>query len=104
MLLRQRIRFTGPAPLGLFLSLAALGGTEAQAPVGRIPMGTGATIVQTLSTANADRESVHRVRLAFRMARSRGGRATGAWSWCATARPPDEARRTRWFPSSLSER
>jgi outer membrane protein OmpA-like peptidoglycan-associated protein len=64
MLLRQRIRFTRPAPLGLFLSLAALGGAEAQAPVGRIPMGTGATIVQTLSTANADRESVHRVRLA----------------------------------------
>jgi outer membrane protein OmpA-like peptidoglycan-associated protein len=64
MLLRQRIRFTRPAPLGLFLSLAALGGAEAQAPVGRIPMGTGATIVQTLSTTNADRESVHRVRLA----------------------------------------
>jgi outer membrane protein OmpA-like peptidoglycan-associated protein len=55
---------TRPAPLGLFLSLAALGGAEAQAPGGRIPMGTGATIVQTLSTANADRESVHRVRLA----------------------------------------
>jgi outer membrane protein OmpA-like peptidoglycan-associated protein len=64
MLLRQRIRFTRPALLGLFLSLAALGGAGAQAPVGRIPMGTGATIVQTLSTANADRESVHRVRLA----------------------------------------
>jgi hypothetical protein len=64
VLLRQRIRCTWPAPLGLFLSLAAVGGAGAQAPAGRIPMGTGATIVPTLSTANADRESVHRVRLA----------------------------------------
>ncbi|HEU4828378.1 MAG TPA: OmpA family protein [Gemmatimonadales bacterium] len=37
---------------------------EAQAPAGRIPLGTGATIVQTLSTPTAERESVHRVRLA----------------------------------------
>lgn len=36
----------------------------AQAPSGGIPLGTGATIVQTLSTPNADRESIHRVRLA----------------------------------------
>ncbi len=37
---------------------------EAQAPAGRIPLGTGATIVQTLSTPTAERESVHLVRLA----------------------------------------
>ena len=36
----------------------------AQAPTGRIPLGTGATIVQTLSAVGAERESVHRVRLA----------------------------------------
>ena len=36
----------------------------AQAPTGRIPLGTGATIVQTLSTPTAERESVHLVRLA----------------------------------------
>ena len=36
----------------------------AQAPAGRIPLGTGATIVQTLSTPTAERESVHLVRLA----------------------------------------
>src|SRR5690606_25735082 len=36
----------------------------AQAPAGRIPLGTGATIVQTLSTDDADRESMHQVRLA----------------------------------------
>ena len=36
----------------------------AQAPAGRIPLGTGATIVQTLSTPTAERESVHQVRLA----------------------------------------
>ena len=52
-------------PLGwLLLSLAAFRSGEAQTPAGRIPMGTGATIVQTLSTPTADRESVHRVRLA----------------------------------------
>jgi outer membrane protein OmpA-like peptidoglycan-associated protein len=51
-------------PLGLFLSLGALAAAEAQAPAGRIPMGTGAAIVQTLSAVGADRESVHRVRLA----------------------------------------
>ena len=50
--------------LGFFLSLAALAAAEAQAPPGRIPMGTGAAIVQTLSAVGADRESVHRVRLA----------------------------------------
>jgi outer membrane protein OmpA-like peptidoglycan-associated protein len=48
----------------LLLALAPFGLGEAQAPAGRIPMGTGATIVQTLSTPTADRESVHRVRLA----------------------------------------
>ena len=37
---------------------------EAQAPTGRIPLGTGATIVQTLSAVGADRESMHQVRLA----------------------------------------
>src|SRR5687767_6918250 len=37
---------------------------DAQAPSGRIPLGTGATIVQTLSAVGADRESVHSVRLA----------------------------------------
>lgn len=36
----------------------------AQAPAGRIPLGTGATIVQTLSAVGADRESMHQVRLA----------------------------------------
>src|SRR5678810_289769 len=36
----------------------------AQAPAGRIPLGTGATIVQTLSTPTAERESIYRVRLA----------------------------------------
>ena len=36
----------------------------AQAPTGRIPLGTGATIVQTLSTPTAERESVYLVRLA----------------------------------------
>ena len=51
--------------LGLCLSLGALAAAaEAQAPDGRIPMGTGAAIVQTLSAVGADRESVHRVRLA----------------------------------------
>jgi outer membrane protein OmpA-like peptidoglycan-associated protein len=50
--------------LGLLLSLAAPAVAEAQAPAGRIPMGTGAAIVQTLSAVGADRESVHRVRLA----------------------------------------
>ena len=49
---------------GIILSLAALGAAEAQAPAGRIPLGTGAAIVQTLSAVGADRESVHRVRLA----------------------------------------
>ena len=38
------------------------GSAEAQAPAGRIPLGTGATIVQTLSTPTAERESVHLVR------------------------------------------
>ena len=50
--------------LGFVLSAVAFGVAEAQAPAGGIPMGTGATIVQTLSTVDADRESVHRVRLA----------------------------------------
>jgi outer membrane protein OmpA-like peptidoglycan-associated protein len=46
-------------------ALAALATTaEAQAPAGLIPMGTGATIVQTLWTPTAERESVHSVRLA----------------------------------------
>ena len=49
---------------GMMLSLAALGTATAQAPAGRIPMGTGATIVQTLSAVGSERESVHRVRLA----------------------------------------
>jgi outer membrane protein OmpA-like peptidoglycan-associated protein len=48
----------------IILSLAALGTAEAQAPAGRIPLGTGAAIVQTLSAVGLDRESVHRVRLA----------------------------------------
>jgi hypothetical protein len=37
---------------------------EAQTPAGGIPLGTGATIVQTLSAVGAERESVHSVRLA----------------------------------------
>jgi outer membrane protein OmpA-like peptidoglycan-associated protein len=37
---------------------------EAQAPTGRVPLGTGATIVMTLSTPTAERESVYEVRLA----------------------------------------
>ena len=37
---------------------------EAQEPTGRVPLGTGATIVQTLSTPTAERESVYLVRLA----------------------------------------
>jgi outer membrane protein OmpA-like peptidoglycan-associated protein len=53
-----------PLSLGLLLSVAALAAAQAQAPAGRIPMGTGAAIVQTLSAVGADRESVHRVRLA----------------------------------------
>jgi outer membrane protein OmpA-like peptidoglycan-associated protein len=46
--------------------VAALGAAsaEAQAPAGRVPLGTGATIVETLSTPTAERESVHLVRLA----------------------------------------
>ena len=48
--------------LGFLLSLTALA-AEAQAPPGRIPMGTGAAIVQTLWAVGAERESVHRVRL-----------------------------------------
>ena len=48
----------------LLLALVPVAWAAAQAPTGRIPMGTGATIVQTLSTPTADRESVHRVRLA----------------------------------------
>ena len=43
---------------------AAASFAEAQAPTGRIPLGTGATIVQTLSTPTAERESVILVRLA----------------------------------------
>jgi outer membrane protein OmpA-like peptidoglycan-associated protein len=43
---------------------AAVAPAAAQAPTGRIPLGTGATIVQTLSTPTAERESVHLVRLA----------------------------------------
>ena len=54
----------GPPAWGLLLSLGALATAAAQAPAGRVPMGTGATIVQTLSAAGGDRESVHRVRLA----------------------------------------
>ena len=57
--------------LGLLVPLAALAGPSpfvaaatAQAPAGRIPLGTGATIVQTLSAVGADRESMHQVRLA----------------------------------------
>ena len=50
--------------LGLLLSFAGLDLAGAQAPAGRIPMGTGAAIVQTLSAVGAERESVHRVRLA----------------------------------------
>ena len=34
---------------------------KAQAPAGRIPLGSGATIVQTLAFEGGDRESVHRV-------------------------------------------
>ena len=46
-------------------ALAAFGSAaEAQAPAGGIPLGTGATIVQTLSAVGAERESVHFVRLA----------------------------------------
>jgi outer membrane protein OmpA-like peptidoglycan-associated protein len=37
---------------------------SAQAPTGRITMSTGTTFVQTLSAVGAERESVHRVRLA----------------------------------------
>lgn len=52
-------------PLGwLLLSLAPFHSGAAQAPAGRVPMGTGAAIVQALSTPTGDRESVHRVRLA----------------------------------------
>jgi outer membrane protein OmpA-like peptidoglycan-associated protein len=47
-----------------FLSVAALAAAQAQIPAGRIPLGTGAAIVQTLSAVGSDRESVHRVRLA----------------------------------------
>lgn len=43
---------------------ASAGAAEAQAPAGRVPMDKGTTIVQTLSTPTAERESVHRVRLA----------------------------------------
>lgn len=43
---------------------AAAASAEAQAPAGRIMLGTGSTIVQTLSTPTAERESVHLVRLA----------------------------------------
>jgi outer membrane protein OmpA-like peptidoglycan-associated protein len=43
---------------------ASASAAEAQAPPGRITLGTGAAIVQTLSTPTAERESVHRVRLA----------------------------------------
>ena len=43
---------------------ASAAAAEAQAPTGHIPLGTGATIVQTLWTPTAERESVHLVRLA----------------------------------------
>ena len=46
--------------LPALLPLAA----AAQAPTGRIPLGTGATIVQTLAAVGADRESVYSIRLA----------------------------------------
>jgi outer membrane protein OmpA-like peptidoglycan-associated protein len=42
----------------------AVAPAAAQAPPGRIPLGTGATIVQTLSAVGADRESMHQVWLA----------------------------------------
>ncbi|HET7427007.1 MAG TPA: hypothetical protein VFJ50_08190, partial [Gemmatimonadales bacterium] len=48
----------------VLLSVGALATAEAQTPPARVPMGTGATIVQTLSAVGGDRESVHRVRLA----------------------------------------
>jgi outer membrane protein OmpA-like peptidoglycan-associated protein len=51
--------------LWIACALAALStAAEAQAPTRLIPMGTGATIVQTLSAVGAERESVHSVRLA----------------------------------------
>jgi outer membrane protein OmpA-like peptidoglycan-associated protein len=57
-------RLTRRATYALLLSLGARATAGAQAPPVRVPMGTGATIVQTLSAAGGDRESVHRVRLA----------------------------------------
>lgn len=48
------------ATLTCLLPLAA----TAQAPAGRITMPTGTTFVQTLSAVGAERESLHRVRLA----------------------------------------
>jgi hypothetical protein len=49
---------------GAWVLSASAAVAEAQAPTGRIPLGTGATIVQTLWTPTAERESVHLVRLA----------------------------------------
>ena len=53
-----------PSLWGVCVLTASAAVADAQAPAGRIPLGTGATIVQTLSTPTAERESVHLVRLA----------------------------------------
>jgi hypothetical protein len=45
--------------LGLFLSLAVIAPGEAQAPAGRIPIGTGATIVQTLPAPRPPQDREH---------------------------------------------
>jgi hypothetical protein len=57
-----RARFIPRSLLAVLASCAASAPAGAQQPVGGIPLGTGATIVQTLASAGADRESVHRVR------------------------------------------
>jgi outer membrane protein OmpA-like peptidoglycan-associated protein len=56
-------RVFGPAGRVAALTATVVGLAAAQAPAGRIPLGTGAAIVQTLSAVGSDRESVHRVRL-----------------------------------------
>jgi hypothetical protein len=60
----RRAHASSRAPVDSLRPGASAAPAVAQAPSGRIPLGTGATMVQTLSAVGADRESMHQVRLA----------------------------------------
>ena len=79
----------------------------AQAPTGRIQFGTGTTFVETLSAVGADRESVHRVRLAadsglhfewrFEEVRENGDTLRRVHRYFEARADLATARRLRWF-------